>query len=132
MTEERIIDPNITSDDKLWALLAYLFTPLIPIILLLLADKKDRPFLKAHYPQALAFGIVAWVISGLLTPVVFIGCFTWVAGAVFQIIWGVKAYNGELCDHPGPDRFCQKAGLGRLNIFLNQTTCPNFIGQVVV
>ncbi|MFA7406696.1 MAG: DUF4870 domain-containing protein [Anaerolineaceae bacterium] len=110
MTEERIIDPNITSDDKLWALLAYLFTPLIPIILLLLADKKDRPFLKAHYPQALAFGIVAWVISGLLTPVVFIGCFTWVAGLVFQIIWGVKAYNGEYVTIPVLTDFVKKQG----------------------
>ena len=110
MTEEKIFDPNITSDDKLWALLAYLFTPLIPIILLLIEDKKNRPFLKAHYPQALAFGIAAWVISGLLTPVVFIGCITWVAGAVFQIIWGIKAYGGEYVTIPVLTDFVKKQG----------------------
>jgi uncharacterized membrane protein len=110
MTEEKILDPNITSDDKLWALLAYLFTPLIPIILLLIEDKKNRPFLKAHYPQALAFGIVAAVVSSLLIPVVFIGCITWTAAAVFQIIWGIKAYNGEYVNIPVITDFVKKQG----------------------
>ena len=132
MTEERIIDPNITSDDKLWALLAYLFTPLIPIILLLLADKKDRPFLKAHYPQALAFGIVAWgdfwfIDSGCIYRLLYLG-----RRLGLPDYLGCQSLQWRVCDHPGSDRFCQKAGLGRLNIFLNQTTCPNFIGQVVV
>jgi uncharacterized membrane protein len=110
MTEEKIVDPNITSDDKLWALLAYLFTPIIPVILLLIEDKKDRPFLKAHYPQALAFGIVAWVISAALTPAVFIGCITGVAALVFQIIWGIKAYNGEYVNIPVITDFVKKQG----------------------
>lgn len=110
MTEEKIVDPNITSDDKLWALLAYIFTPLIPIVLLLIEDKKDRPFLKAHYPQALAFGIAAWVISGLLSPIVGIGCVIWVATLVFQIIWGIKAYNGEYVTIPVITDFVKKQG----------------------
>jgi len=110
MTEERIVDPNITSDDKLWALLAYLFTPLIPVILLLLQDKKERPFIKAHNFQALAFGIVAWVISGILSPVVGIGCIIWVVALVFQIIWGIKAYKGEYVNIPVITDFVKKQG----------------------
>jgi uncharacterized protein len=110
MTEEKIIDPNITSDDKLWALLAYIFTPLIPIVLLLIEEKKNRPFLKAHYPQALAFGIVAWVVSGVLSPVVGLGCVIWVATLVFQIIWGIKAYNGEYVNIPVITDFVNKQG----------------------
>lgn len=39
---------EVTSDDKLWALLAYIFSPLVPIILMLMEDKKNRPFIKAH------------------------------------------------------------------------------------
>ena len=35
-----------TDDDKLWALLAYVFSPLVPIIIFLMEDKKERPFLK--------------------------------------------------------------------------------------
>ncbi len=33
---------DITSDDKLWAALAYVFSPLVPIILMLMEDKKNQ------------------------------------------------------------------------------------------
>lgn len=110
MTEEKVVDPNITSEDKTWALLAWIFSPLVPIILLFIEDKKNRPFLKAHYPQSLAFVIVAWLISGLLTPVVGIGCVTWIAAMVFQIIWGIKAYNGGYVQIPFLTDFIKKQG----------------------
>jgi len=55
---------DITSDDKLWVLLAYIFSPLVPVIILLMADKKDRPFIKANNIQALIWGI-CWVVSGI-------------------------------------------------------------------
>lgn len=110
MTEERIVDPNITSDDKLWTLLAYLFTPLIPVVLLLLEDKKNRPFIKAHNAQALAFGIVAYVIGSILVPAAFIGCVILVAAFVFQIIWGIKAYKGEYVTIPVITDFVKKQG----------------------
>jgi uncharacterized protein len=112
MSEEQFVDPNITSEDKTWALLAYIFTPLVPIILMLIEDKKDRPFLKAHYPQALAFGIASWVVGGVLTPVVGLGCVIVVAALVFQIIWGIKAYNGEYVNIPLITDFVKKQGWG--------------------
>ena len=65
---------DITDDDKLWSLLSYIFMPLIPLIMLLLEDKKNRKFIKFHAIQSLAFGVVAYVISGILAPVVGIGC----------------------------------------------------------
>jgi len=37
---------EVTSDDRLWGLLAYLFTPLVPVIILLMEDKKNRRSLK--------------------------------------------------------------------------------------
>jgi uncharacterized membrane protein len=48
---------EVTSDDKLWAALAYVFSPLVPIIIMLLEDKKNRPFIKAHNMQALVWGV---------------------------------------------------------------------------
>ena len=54
---------DITSDDKLWVLLTYIFTPIVPIIILLIPDKKDRPFIKAHNAPALAWGVVRYVVS---------------------------------------------------------------------
>ncbi len=109
MTEEKIIDPNITSDDKLWALLAYLFTPIMPIILMLIEDKKDRPFLKAHYMQALVWGIIVGVLSALLS-IIFVGFCIGLAGIVLNIIWGIKAYNGEYVEIPVITDFVKKQG----------------------
>lgn len=87
-------DTSITSDDKLWALLSYIFSPLVPIIMLLMEEKKKRPFLKFHAVQALILGIVefilyavlGWIIVGLCLGVVLFG---------YMIYLGVKAYNGE-------------------------------------
>ncbi len=56
---------DVTSDDKLWTLLAYILTPIIPIIILLMEDKKNRPFIKAHNAQALVVGVVNIILSVL-------------------------------------------------------------------
>lgn len=101
MTEKISIDPNITSDDKLWALLSYIFTPIIPFLLMLIKVKKNRPFIKAHYPQALAFGIMAWVVYLVLSPILIVlVCVIWIAAFVFQIICAIKAFNGEYVNIP--------------------------------
>jgi uncharacterized membrane protein len=109
MTEEQFVDPSITSEDKLWALLSYLFTPIVPIILLLMDDKKDRPFLKAHYPQALAYGVILYILSFALSFVI-VGICIGLAGLVMSIIWGIKAYNGEYVEIPVLTDFVKKQG----------------------
>ena len=45
---EQVIDHEITEDDKLWALLAYVGIPpvLAPLFILVSNDKKGRPFLR--------------------------------------------------------------------------------------
>ena len=93
MTEQPL-NPDITSDDKLWALLSYIFAPLVPIIMLLMEDKKRRPFLKFHAVQALILGIIemifyvalGWIFVGLCLGLVLFG---------YMIFLGIKAYNGE-------------------------------------
>src|SRR5258706_395028 len=75
---------DATSDDKLWAALAYVFTPLVPIILLLMQDKKDRPFIKAHNAQALAWGVVFYVIV-TVTSFFLIGLCIWPLGLILII-----------------------------------------------
>jgi uncharacterized protein len=100
---------DISDDDKLWALLAYIFTPLIPIILLLIEDKKNRPFIRAHLAQALAFGVVALVINIILSFIV-IGCITALATLGIQIYWGIKAYKGEYIEIPVVSKFCKDQG----------------------
>ncbi len=80
------VDADITDDDKLWAFLAYVFTPLIPVVLMLMEDKKERPFIKAHNAQALAWGLLNLIAGGILSP------FT--CGLSFLIIWAIGVYWG--------------------------------------
>lgn len=112
MTEQPTPSPvsvESTSDDRLWALLAYLFTPIVPIIILLLEDKKNRPFLRAHNAQALALGVVAWLINFVLSFVL-IGLCTSLLTIVLVIYYGVKAYKGEVFEIPVITNFVKSQG----------------------
>ena len=97
MTDQTPITPEVTSDDKLWALLSFLLTPLIPLIVILMEDKKNRPFLKHHAVPTLIEGIILWIIT--IIPVV-----GWILGPigfiVINILMGIKAYKGEYVNIP--------------------------------
>jgi uncharacterized membrane protein len=105
---EQPFNPEVTSDDKLWALLAYVLSPIVPIIILLMEDKKNRPFLRAHNAQALAWGLLnvvvvslfSWVLCGIPTLIVW----------VISLLWGLKAYKGEYVNIPVITDFCKKQG----------------------
>jgi len=97
MSEESKQDTGITSDDKLVALLAYVLTPLAPIIILLLDDKKSRPFIRAHNAQALIWGIILVVVSVPSSICLFApSLILWAIG----VYWGIKAYQGEYVNIP--------------------------------
>ena len=88
---------EVTSDYKLWAALAYVFAPLVPIVLLLMEDKKNRPFIKAHNMQALIMGVVMIVIVPVLAAFTFgCGALVW----FIMLFWGYKAYKGEYVNIP--------------------------------
>ncbi len=99
MAQQPMGGMEITSDDKLWAALAYVFTPLVPIIILLLEDKKNRPFIKAHNGQALAWGVVFYVVV-MITSFFVIGLCVWPLGLLLEFYWAYKAYQGEFINIP--------------------------------
>jgi uncharacterized membrane protein len=89
--------PEVTSDDRLWAALSYILSPIVPVILLLMEEKKNRPFLRFHAIQSLAVGIVLIILVPILATVTF-GC-----GSIIWLImfyWGYKAYQGETFEIP--------------------------------
>jgi len=100
---------DVTSDDRLWTLLGYIFAPIIPIVVLFMEDKKNRPFIKAHNAQALALGVVEWVINVLLSFVV-IGCITSVLTLILNIYLGIKANRGETFEIPVITNFVRNQG----------------------
>jgi uncharacterized membrane protein len=103
--------PEVTSDDKLWTLLTYVFTPLVPIIILLLEDKKNRPFIKAHNAQALVWGLINIVGGTILSTVLFFclglpSIIIWGIG----VYWGFQAYGGKYVEIPLVTKFCKDQG----------------------
>ena len=113
MSEQPMNEPmmEVTSDDKLWALLAYLpFVGwIIAIIALLMEDKKARPFIKFHSIQALILGVINGLVAGILSAVV-IGICTGIAGAIYMLYIGYKAYLGESVKVPFVSDFIKQQG----------------------
>ncbi|MBI3150984.1 MAG: hypothetical protein HYZ21_02525 [Chloroflexi bacterium] len=86
MSQESM-NPEITSDDKLWAMLGYVF-PIIAIVVLFMEDKKNRPYIKFNAVQSL----VATVVLSILATVTF-GC-----GSILFLVlfwWAYQAYQGQ-------------------------------------
>ena len=92
---------EVTSDDKLWALLGYIFG-IIAVLALLLEDKKNRPFLKFHAMNAL----MLWVVIFLTSWICGLGLIVWIYG----IYLGIKAYGGDWIEVPALTDFARKQG----------------------
>ncbi len=94
---------EISSDDKLWSLLSWLFWP-IALIMLLMEDKKKRPFIKYNAVLSLAFAVV-WYVVGTIT----LGCGL-ILGFIYVIILAIQSYQGKWVTVPVLTDFVKKQG----------------------
>ncbi|MCD6401685.1 MAG: DUF4870 domain-containing protein, partial [Anaerolineales bacterium] len=107
---EQPVSPEITSDDKLWAALGYPI-PLISIIVLFMEEKKDRPFLRFHAIQSIAFNVVLWVLI-LIVSAVTLG----IGAVCAPLLWLVTlwpafdSYNGKYTEIPVLTNFIKNQG----------------------
>ena len=116
MTEEPIfaepVDPmsDITEDDKIWAALGYAIG-IVPIIVLLMDEKKARPYLKFHAVQSLAANVVYAVLATIIATVT-LGFGALCVGPLWFVFlyWAYKAYQGEYFDIPVVTDFIKKQG----------------------
>jgi uncharacterized membrane protein len=99
MTNQQV-SPDITNDDKLWAALGYPI-PLIPIIVLLMDEKKNRPFLKFHAIQSLVFNVVLWIVIFIIS-IVTLGIGAICAPLIWLItLWpAYDSYQGKYTELP--------------------------------
>ena len=109
MSDQFNPSPEISDDDRLWAMLSYILSPIVPIILLLIPEKRERPFLKAHVAQSLVFGVAVYLISALFGGII-LGTIIRIAGFVFEIMWGLAANRGEYVTIPVITDLCKKQG----------------------
>ena len=115
MTVKNDISNVPTSEDRLWVALAYFFSPLVPIIILFLEDKKDRPYIKEHNVQALVYGVflyVLWAMIGVLTLGLIGICLIPIgmAATLYELYLTYKAYQGESIDIPVITKFVKNQG----------------------
>ena len=63
--------PDVTSDDKLFSALSYIFTPLVSLLVLLMDQTKDRAYPRYHAIQAVGFGVALFVFEAIIAPIIF-------------------------------------------------------------
>ncbi len=87
-----IPEVETSSDDRLWAALSWLpvspLYPIVAILMLLMEDKKNQPFIRQNAILALATGAI-------LIPV---SVFTLGLGAIGYLVffyWAYQAYQGQ-------------------------------------
>lgn len=103
--------PPVTSDDKLWSALSYVLAPIVGIIMLLLEEKKARPFIKYHAVQSIAASVVVFVLVIVVSVITF-----GFGGLCFPLVWLVflywayKAYQGEYFEIPWLTGFIRGQG----------------------
>ncbi len=110
MSEQPFV-PEVSSDDKLWAALSYVFAPLVGIIALLIEDKKARPYIKFHAIQSIVASIAFFVIAMVLSIVTlgFGGLCVPLLWLVF-LYWAYQAYQGNSFTIPLITDFVRKQG----------------------
>ena len=94
---------EISQDDKLWSLLSWIFWP-VAIAMLIMEDKKGRPFIKYNAVLSLAFSVVMYIV-GTIT----IGCL-FVVGMIYAIYLAIEAYQGKWVTVPVLSDFVKKQG----------------------
>ena len=94
---------GISKEDRLWAAMAYAFSPILPIIIYLLDEHKNRPFIRAHLSQAFMLGLFYALIVAVT-----LGCgsILWVG----MLYMAFKAYQGEEIEIPIVSDFVRAQG----------------------
>ena len=95
-----------TSDDRIWATLAYIFSPWISLFMLVfMKNQKTSAFLKYHSTQALVWGF-SWIILSAFG----VGICLFPFVLIYSIYLGIKAYSGELVQIPFVTNFIRNQG----------------------
>jgi len=99
------MSPEITSDDKLWAMLCYLpispLWPIVAIVALFMEDKKNRPYIKFNAVQSIVLGLIGIVTSFLCVGVLIL---------LYMFYLAYLAYQGEDVKVPFVTDFIKNQG----------------------
>ncbi len=102
---------ELTSDDKLMSALSYVFAPIVGIIMLLMEDKKARPYIKFNAVQSIVASLVFIVVAIIVSVVTFGfgGLCVPLLWLVF-LYWAYQAYQGQNVKIPVVSDFIRNQG----------------------
>jgi uncharacterized membrane protein len=106
-SDPEVTGVEITPDDKLWAALSWIpispLFPVISIVMLLMEEKKDRPFIRYNAVLSLAASVALIVLSIPTLGLAALGflVFFW---------WAYQAYQGEAIEIPVISEWIRKQG----------------------
>ena len=111
MLSNRMAATDINDNDKLMAALAYILSPLVPIIILVVDSMKVRPYQRYHAVQALIAGVVLAVAITILSTVTLgFGCLClWILW-IPMLYYTYVAYQGSYFDIPFITNFAVQQG----------------------
>ena len=93
---------DVTSDDKLWAALGYAI-PIIALVVLLMEDKKARPYIKFNAVQSLVATVIITVIATVTVGICSILY-------LVMFYWAYQAYQGQDVKIPMISDFIRNQG----------------------
>jgi len=104
---ESVEEPEVTSNDRTWAALIWIPTtplwPILAVVILLMEDMKDRPFIRYNAVLSLATGVILIPLS-----IVTLG----LAALLYLIFfyWAYQAYQGKRVEVPLVSNWVRQQG----------------------
>ncbi|MBN1139264.1 MAG: hypothetical protein JXM73_21995 [Anaerolineae bacterium] len=106
-SEAKVTGVEVTADDRLWAALSWIpvspLFPLISILMLLMDEKKDRPFIRYNAVLSLAASVALMVLAIPTFGLAAIGflLFFW---------WAYQSYQGQVVEIPVLSEWIREQG----------------------
>ncbi len=105
----------VTSEDRMWAALAWLpaIGWLFALLVLLMENNRNRPFQRFHAVNALGVAIVLAVLNVVLSFLVVglvVSCPLSLAALAYQVYMAVQAYQGQWKEVPWLTQFARQQG----------------------
>lgn len=98
---------DVSADDRLWATLSWIpvspLWPVMSILVLLIEEQKNRPFVRYNAIVSLVTGIA-------LIPLTVITCGLAALVYIVFFYWAYLAYKGEMVEIPWVSNFVRQQG----------------------
>ena len=98
---------TISEKERWWAALSYVFSPILPAVLMFIFDMDEYPFIRKHIYQAMVLGVFFLLVMPIILPA------TLCVGGVFWLLlpfYALQAFNGQQISIPWVSTWVKQQG----------------------